>query len=63
MRRGDVMTNTVEDCFSNFKRVMRGNYQHCAEKNLRRYLAEFDFLYNTPNITDGGRCSACRAQW
>jgi len=25
---------------------MKGTYQHCAEKNLHRYLAEFDFRYN-----------------
>jgi len=25
---------------------MKGVYQHCAEKNLHRYLAEFDFRYN-----------------
>jgi hypothetical protein len=25
---------------------MRGIYQHCDEKHLHRYLAEFDFRYN-----------------
>jgi hypothetical protein len=25
---------------------MRGIYQHCSEKHLHRYLAEFDFRYN-----------------
>lgn len=44
--RGDVTTNTVEGYFSVFKRGMRGTYQHCAEKHLHRYLAEFDFRYN-----------------
>jgi hypothetical protein len=44
--RGDVTTNTVENYFSVFKRGMRGVYQHCAEKHLHRYLAEFDFRYN-----------------
>jgi transposase-like protein len=44
--RGDVHTNTVEGYFSVFKRGMRGTYQHCAEKHLHRYLAEFDFRYN-----------------
>jgi transposase-like protein len=44
--RGDVTTNTVENYFSVFKRGMRGTYQHCAEKHLHRYLAEFDFRYN-----------------
>lgn len=53
--RGDVTTNTVEGYFSIFKRGMRGNYQHCAEKNLHRYLAEYDFRYNTRAMTDGER--------
>ena len=44
--RGDVHTNTVEGYFSIFKRGMRGIYQHCAEKHLHRYLAEYDFRYN-----------------
>jgi transposase-like protein len=44
--RGDVTTNTVEGYFSIFKRGMRGNYQHCSEKHLHRYLAEFDFRFN-----------------
>jgi transposase-like protein len=44
--RGDVHTNTVEGVFSIFKRGMRGVYQHCAEKHLHRYLAEFDLRYN-----------------
>jgi transposase-like protein len=44
--RGDVHTNTAEGYFSVFKRGMRGVYQHCAEKHLHRYLAEFDFRYN-----------------
>ena len=44
--RGDVTTNTIESYFSIFKRGMRGTYQHCAEKHLHRYLAEFDFRHN-----------------
>ena len=38
-----VHTNTIENVFSVFKRGMKGIYQHCAEKHLHRYLAEFDF--------------------
>jgi transposase-like protein len=56
--RGDVHTNTVEGFFSIFKRGMKGVYQHCAEKHLHRYLAEFDFRYNTRmslGINDLGR--------
>ena len=41
-----IHTNTVESYFSVFKRGMRGVYQHCDEKHLHRYLAEFDFRHN-----------------
>jgi transposase-like protein len=44
--RGAAHTNTLEGFFSVFKRGMRGVYQHCGEKHLHRYLAEFDFRYN-----------------
>jgi hypothetical protein len=44
--RGDVTTNTIEGAFSIFKRGMRGVYQHCSEKHLHRYLAEFEFRYS-----------------
>jgi hypothetical protein len=44
--RGDVTTNTVEGFFGVFKRGMKGIYQHCGEKHLHRYLAEFDFRYS-----------------
>lgn len=44
--RGDVTTNSVEGYFSVFKRGMKGVYQHCSEKHLHRYLAEFDFRFN-----------------
>ncbi len=45
--RGTVHTNTIEGFFSIFKRGMKGIYQHCGEQHLHRYLAEFDFRYNT----------------
>jgi hypothetical protein len=41
-----VHTNTVENFYSVFKRGMKGVYQHCSERHLHRYLAEFDFRYN-----------------
>ena len=41
-----VHTNSAEGYFSIFKRGMRGVYQHCKEKHLHRYLAEFDFRYS-----------------
>ncbi len=56
--RDDVHTNGAEGYFSIFKRGMRGVYQHCGEKHLHRYLAEFDFRYNNRSalgIEDGER--------
>ncbi len=44
--RGDAHTNTAEGFFSIFKRGMVGTYQHCNERHLHRYLAEFDFRYS-----------------
>jgi hypothetical protein len=41
---GEVHTNTIEGYYSIFKRGMKGIYQHCSEKHLHRYVAEFDFL-------------------
>lgn len=53
--RGEVHTNTIEGYFSIFKRGMAGVYQHCKEKHLHRYLAEFDFRYNARKTTDKER--------
>ena len=44
--RGHITTNTVEGFYSIFKRGMKGVYQHCSERHLHRYLAEFDFRYS-----------------
>jgi transposase-like protein len=41
-----ITTNTVEGYYALFKRGMKGVYQHCREKHLHRYLAEFDFRYS-----------------
>lgn len=53
-----IHTNTIEGFFSVFKRGMKGTYQHCGHHHLNRYLAEFDFRYNTRSaleITDEQR--------
>jgi transposase-like protein len=58
--RGDVHTNTAEGFFSIFKRGMHGVYQHCSEKHLHRYLAEFDFRYSNRaklGVDDGERAA------
>jgi hypothetical protein len=44
--RGREHVNTAENYFSIFKRGMIGIYQHCNERHLHRYAAEFDFRYS-----------------
>ena len=53
--RDDAHTNTLEGYFSIFKRGMRGIYQHCGEQHLKRYLVEFDFRYNSKDVSDDER--------
>ena len=63
--RGDVHTNTVEGFFSIFKRGMHGVYQHCSEKHLHRYLAEFDFRYSNRirlGVNDDERAARARSR-
>ena len=52
--RGTIHTNTVEGFYSVFKRGMKGVYQHCSEKHLLRYVAEFDFRYSNRVNLDVG---------
>jgi hypothetical protein len=55
-----VHTNTIESYYSVFKRGMKGVYQHCREKHLHRYAAEFDFRHNTRTalgFNDGERAA------
>ena len=56
--RGEIHTKTIEGFYSIFKRGMKGVYQHCSEKHLHRYLAEFDFRYSNRSalgVDDKGR--------
>lgn len=51
-------TNTIEGYFSILKRGIVGTYHHISQQHLKRYLAEFDFRYNTRvslKINDGER--------
>ena len=57
--RGEVHTNTLEGFYSIFKRGMKGVYQHCNEKHLHRYVAEFDFRYNNRRL---GCCDMARTE-
>ena len=62
--RGEAYTNNAEGYFSVFKKGMKGIYQHCSEKHLHRYLAEFDFRYNhrvANGVDDVSRAAAALA--
>jgi transposase-like protein len=48
-------TNTAENFFSIFKRGVIGTYHHLSEAHLHRYCLEFDFRYNTRDLTDAER--------
>jgi hypothetical protein len=53
--RGDVTTNTVEGFFSLIKRGLYGVYHSVSKQHLHRYLAEFQYRYNTRKMSDGDR--------
>ena len=53
--RGDAHTNTLEGYFSILKRGLTGVYQHVASHHLKRYVGEFDFRYNTRDLSDWER--------
>ena len=44
--RSVAYSNTVEGYFAILKRGIICVYHHVSEANLKRCLAEFDFLYN-----------------
>ena len=48
-------TNTVESYFALLKRGVYGSFHNVSEAHLHRYLAEFDFRYNTRKISDAER--------
>ncbi len=57
VRGGFWHINTVENYFSILKRGINGVYQHCSAKHLKRYVGEFDFRYNTRQISDAERAA------
>lgn len=48
-------TNFAESYHSLLKRGIIGSFHHVSEKHLPRYLAEFDFRWNTRKARDGER--------
>lgn len=47
-----ITTNTVEGYFANLKRGIDGVYHHVGRQHLNRYLNEFDFRYNSRDVSD-----------
>src|SRR5579883_1951649 len=50
-----VTTNTVEGFFGTLKRGINGVYHHVGRHHLHRYLSEFDFRYNSRDVSDTER--------
>lgn len=53
--KGITHTNTVENCWSLFKRGIIGIYHHLGAKNLDKYVNEFGFRYNSRDFTEFDR--------
>jgi len=56
--RGDVHTNTAESSFALVKRGIVGVYHNVSREHLHRYIAQYDFLWNTRKMNDGERTAA-----
>lgn len=48
-------TNKVENYFSQLKRSLDGTHHGVSPKHLHRYLGEFDYRFNTRDISDQDR--------
>jgi len=53
--RGGISTNMAEGFFSQLKRSIDGTHHHVSKEHLPRYLAHFDFMYTTHELTDSER--------
>ncbi len=54
---GFVHVNTAECRFSLMKRAVFGTHHSISEAHLSRYLSEWDFKYNTRQLSDGERAA------
>jgi transposase-like protein len=52
---GFIHTNTAECRFSLMKRAVFGTHHSISEAHLPRYLAEWDFKFNSRSISDAER--------
>ncbi len=56
--RNGVHTNTAESFFALLKRGLYGTFHAVSKKHLHRYIAEFQFRWNTRKLDDGRRLTA-----
>jgi hypothetical protein len=54
---GFAHINTAECRFSLMKRAVFGTHHSVSEAHLARYLAEWDFKFNTRKMDDGERAA------
>jgi transposase-like protein len=54
---GFIHINTAECRFSLMKRAVFGTHHSISEAHLSRYLAEWDFKFNTRSLSDGERAA------
>lgn len=52
-------TNTIEGFWSYLKRGVYGIYHHVSKKHLNKYVKEYEYRYNTRNMTDFDRFVLC----
>ena len=55
--RGRSHTNTIEGFWSLLKRGIIGQYHWISSKHLDRYIKEFEFRYNTREMSCSDRFS------
>lgn len=55
--RGAAHINSAEGYFSQLKRSVDGTHHWVSEKHLDRYLANFDWLFNTRDFKDAERAT------
>lgn len=53
--RGIIHTNFAESYFSLLKRGIVGTFHHVSKEHMGRYLAEFNFRWNSRNMGDAER--------
>lgn len=68
--RGRVHTNNIEGYWSSVKRGIYGNFYKVSDKYLQMYLDEFDFRFNSRDVSDSemfqrllGQTSGKRLIW